>query len=374
MLLQYIYLHFITNVCWIGKYEFLKIALKEIFLLITVGENLFMNAFRVKTDWQIRSSQQTYQQKSEGRCVYLLVHIYRAEVTASIVHRSFSFNGFGFGVLFMGRKSSLLPKSRRNGMSATPNAELQELRSLFFRISIGGICVVFLIVLIFGRMIFEGPGFLDSISDYYYSPSMGNVFVGGLCVLATLLMCYHYQSVDTIASIFAGICAIGVAIFPKSPEIPHPTELQTRIGMAHWAFAGLFLLTIALMVLFLFTKSNQDTPVGKKRQRNTVYLWCGYAMLASIALCFIVQNFFLSSIPWLQAHHPVFWFELIALVLFIFAWIVKGQVLWKDENQGLTSLSDVLASFRANVSEAITSLRSIFSAKVSAGEHERKHS
>jgi hypothetical protein len=47
---------FITNICWIGKYEFLKIALKEIFLLLTISENLFMNTFRVKTDWQVRFS------------------------------------------------------------------------------------------------------------------------------------------------------------------------------------------------------------------------------------------------------------------------------------------------------------------------------
>jgi len=228
-------------------------------------------------------------------------------------------------------------------MSAKPNPRSHGPSHLFIKISISGICIVFLIVLIFGRMIFEGPGILDAISDYYYSGAMRNVFVGGLCALAILLMCYRYQRVDTYAAIFAGVCAIGVALFPEAPpqwylNIVHTTatELQIEIGRAHWAFAAGFLLTIAYMVFFLFTKKSNN-PTRRKHMRNWVYRFCSIFMAVCIMGCFLVQTFFLSHNPWLQSHHPVFWFETSALVWFIVAWIVKGEVLLKDKNTGLSS-------------------------------------
>jgi len=159
-----------------------------------------------------------------------------------------------------GEKSSLLLKNRRSGMSEPLQTQAQQQAPLLFRICIGGTCLVFLLVLIFGRMIFEGPGVMDSISDYYYSPSMHTVFVGGLCVLATLLICYRYENVDTLANFLAGICAIGVAIFPKAPNCQPSnmhcaTALQIGIGNAHFAFAGLFLAIIALIVICQVIKS-----------------------------------------------------------------------------------------------------------------------
>jgi hypothetical protein len=237
-------------------------------------------------------------------------------------------------------------------------------------------------------MIFEGSGFLNSISDYYYSPSMHNVFVGGFCVLAALFMCYRYRDVDTLASLFAGIFAIGVAIFPKSPDPKSPgcppivspkgtmcpTDLQTNIGIAHYAFGALFLTTIALMALFLFTQSDQPKPIkGKKKQRNKVYRWCGIAMIILIIGC-PVQQFFLPGNQWLQSLHPVLWFEVGALLLFIFAWIVKGQVLWQDENQGKTQLSEYLKYRRDILPKAWRSFRTIFPAKDSQGKSDATHS
>jgi hypothetical protein len=274
-------------------------------------------------------------------------------------------------------------------MSATSNTQPdEETRRIFFRISIGGICLVFLVVLLAGRMIFEGFGdgaVMNSISDYYYSPSMHNVFVGGLCILAVLLMCYRYGKVDMLASLIAGIGAIGVAIFPKAPDSsnpvecpkppPHvkqmcPTDLQNWIGTVHYASAALFLATIALMAFFLFTQSDQPKPiVGKKKQRNKVYRGSGFAMGILIIGCFLVQQFFLPGNSRLEWFRPVLWFEMGALVLFIFAWIVKGEVLWRDENQGKkTYLSEYLTYIRSIVPDAIDELRKAFLAKSSPGK------
>src|SRR5216683_2798010 len=98
-------------------------------------------------------------------------------------------------------KDSLLPRSRRNGMLAQPDIGSHELKpdtrahepsSLIFRIGIGGMALLFLAIIIFGNMLFKGPGILDAISAYYYSP-MRNFFIGSLSVLGTLLICYRSQ-------------------------------------------------------------------------------------------------------------------------------------------------------------------------------------
>lgn len=287
-------------------------------------------------------------------------------------------------------------------MSATQNAPSQGLRPIFFRISIGGFCLLFIIVLLFGRIIFEGFGggvVMNSISDYYYSPSMHNVFVGGLCILAALLICYRYEQVDTLASFLAGICAIGVAIFPKapdknSPECPPPqthivcpNDLQNSIGHWHYVFAASFFIIIALMALFLFTLSVplntladknkqrnkfswrallrfalsdppnllEDKDKKKKKQRNKVYRGCGFAM-GILLLANVLEPVYR---PGNLGFDPTFLFETGVLILFIFAWIVKGQVLWKDANQGKTSLSEYWTYIRDIPKKALDPFRTI---------------
>jgi hypothetical protein len=155
-------------------------------------------------------------------------------------------------------------------------AQAQQQVPLLLRICIGGVCLVFLLVLIFGR-IFEGIGVMDFISSYYYSPTMHTVFVGGLCILATLLICYRYMAVNTLASFLAGICAIGVALFPTAPTCPvtRPhcvSDVQLGIGNAHYVFAGLFLATIAFMALVLFTLSDKD-PYHPENAREIGSWW-----------------------------------------------------------------------------------------------------
>ena len=276
-------------------------------------------------------------------------------------------------------KGSLLPRSRRNGMTAKPNIRSQEPSSLFFRIGIGGMALLFLAIIIFGNMIVTGPGILDAISAYYYSP-MRNFFIGSLCVLGTLLICYRYQRVDKIAGIVAGLCVIFLAIFPRGPG-QKATPLDIWIGRAHWAFSIGFLLTLVFMVLYLFTRSDKDPPQGKhqenwlktlaervvrpfkepfrisnqknlprsmagnfakilpKRRRNQVYLGCGITMIVFLLLCLVDQLFF-SSNSQLESISPVFWCELIPLLAFSVAWIVKGLGILLDKASEMALASE----------------------------------
>ncbi len=217
-------------------------------------------------------------------------------------------------------------------MVATSGVQPLVRSYLFLRKGVGIIGVALPFVLIIGKIILESPGISGSISSYYYSV-MRDVFVGSLWAIAVFLICYRYEIWDDIASTIAGICAIGVALFPTTPDVG-ATQRQSAIGLAHTSFATCFFLILALMVIFLFRRTDQENPTRRKQQRNTVYLFCGIAILACVvfaALLLLVPN--LPVIPWLRPLHPIFWLESVSILAFGVAWFVKGETLGilKDE-------------------------------------------
>ena len=204
---------------------------------------------------------------------------------------------------------------------------------LYFRIFIGCIGIAFPFVLLVGQKLLEG-GILNAISDYNYSASMRNVFVGGLVALGMLLIAYQYARVDNIVTTIAGLCAMGVAFFPEAPALS-PSHAQQVIGIFHLIFAASFFVILAYIALFLFTKSAASDPTKRKRQRNQVYRVCGGTILACIAL---LLSLLVVHIPsQISALHPVYWLETVAVVAFGAAWIVKGELLLKDEGTGQDS-------------------------------------
>lgn len=238
-------------------------------------------------------------------------------------------------------------------MPLKPDIRSHEPSSLVFRTCIGGMALLFLTIIIFGNMIVTGSGILDAISAYYYSP-MRNFFIGSLCVIGTLLICYRYQRVDKIAGIIAGLCVIGLAICPRDPG-----KTATWIGRAHWAFSIGFLLTLLFMVFYLFTlsdnkpsliqhkrnwvhttvyivrrpfwRSDQKTLPPGKFWRNWVYIVCSGIMAVFLVLCLLDQLFF-SSNKQIESINPVFWCELFPLLAFSVAWFVKGVGILQDKS------------------------------------------
>jgi hypothetical protein len=219
----------------------------------------------------------------------------------------------------------------RNGMFATSSTQPLVRSYLFMRKGIGIIGVALPFVLIIGKIILESPGISGSISAYYYSV-MRDVFVGSLCATGIFLICYRYDYLDDFVSTIAGICAIGVALFPTTPDVD-ATQRQTAIGLAHALFAACFFIILALMAIFLFRRTDQDNPTRRKQQRNTIYLICGIVILACVvlaALILLVQN--LSVTTWLRPLHPIFWLESLSIFAFGVAWFVKGETfILKDE-------------------------------------------
>lgn len=175
-----------------------------------------------------------------------------------------------------------------------------------------------------------GHAIQSSISGYYYT-GMRNILVGGLCAIGMFMLCCRgYDRWDEIAGIFSAICALGVAFFPTSPE-QGATQLQQAVGNWHYAFASLLFANLAFFCLYLFKlTADKKTMTRRKRIRNRVYTACGYSILASMVLIFVLAK--LAGIAHLIGGiSPMLCFETTALWAFGIAWLVKGETFLRDE-------------------------------------------
>jgi hypothetical protein len=212
---------------------------------------------------------------------------------------------------------------------SSPQDSLLVLSYLDLRKAVGIIGVTLPFVLAFGKILSQGPGIQSSISSYYYT-DMRNVFVGSLCAIGVFLMsCRGYDRKDEIAGILACVFAVGVALFPTSPDVGASSR-EKIIGTLHLSFAALLFLTFAYFSLALFTKTSAGkSPTPRKLQRNTVYRVCGYTILASIFFMFLVA---LPSVKALvEPLTPIFWLESLAVVSFGVSWLTKGETILKDQ-------------------------------------------
>jgi len=209
-----------------------------------------------------------------------------------------------------------------------PNNPL-VLSYLGLRKAIGIIGISLPFVLAFGKMIFESPGIQSSISAYYYT-DMRDVFVGSLCAIAVFMMSYKgYDRRDDLAGNLACVFAIGVALFPATPE--GNVALQAPlIGSIHIICAFSFFLTLAYFSLVLFRKTDPNRkPSRRKLQRNKIYTVCGYTILASIAMIAILA--LLPHEAPIKKLEPYFWLESLAVVAFGISWLTKGEAILKDD-------------------------------------------
>lgn len=175
---------------------------------------------------------------------------------------------------------------------------------------------------------------LPSISEYYYSV-MGNFFVGTLCAVAIFLFTYRgYDNWDRILTNAAGFFAVAVAFFPTHISIDYISclvndrDCSNLSDKIHLIAAALFFITLAVISIFLFTKSGGIITRGKLI-RNRIYKICGYTMLSAILLIGIFQ---LKTIyPAVMKYKPTVSLETVALLAFGFSWLTKGQFLVKDQ-------------------------------------------
>ncbi len=197
-----------------------------------------------------------------------------------------------------------------------------------------GLLLPFVLVLL-NWIIFQ-KDIASSVSAYYHVKYVGAVFVGVMFAFGVFLIAYKghpplttdkpYEISDNFVGNFAGVFAIGVALFPTRPV--GYSELESTIGIIHVICAALFLLALAYFAGVLFTKTTPGaTRTPKKKQRDMVYRACGVVIFLCVVL--IGVNF-LIDIAALQALKPVFWLEALAVIAFGISWMIKGQVLLKD--------------------------------------------
>ncbi len=179
---------------------------------------------------------------------------------------------------------------------------------------------------------------LNSMSHYYFTRA-SSVFVLVLGLMGIFLLVYKgNRPIDFYLSAIAGVGALCVVLFPTnniSSECPGTAEVYSvtvlrnspfRVGF-HYASAAVFLTCLAIMSIFLFTKSDQPIPAlrnkGKKR-RNRLYRTCGGVMFVAIAVMGAGALHIIND-TFYDRNNLTFWMETLAVISFGIAWLVKGK-------------------------------------------------
>ena len=183
---------------------------------------------------------------------------------------------------------------------------------------------------------------LESISHYYYTRA-NPIFIIVVSVLAIFLMVYKgREPIDFYVSFTAGLFAILLLLFPTdniaitccdADAAYSVTYIQDSIWRVrfHYIAAAIFLLSLNYMSLFIFTRSNKPKweRTKEKRQRNTIYKFCGILMLSALV---VVLLGLLEVIPAdiYTTNHLTFWMETVAIECFGISWLVKGETIFTD--------------------------------------------
>jgi len=180
-------------------------------------------------------------------------------------------------------------------------------------------------------------GIKGSISDYYHT-EMGTYFTGTLCAFGVCLFAYkgYEGSKDVYFARFASLCAIVTALNPTNHKwnvidciAYDPTDPINFQAKVHLIAASLFFICLAWFSFFIFTKSKREISPQKKI-RNFIYRTCGIIIILCLIGCAIVMNIDLSE-EWI-AKSPVFHLEALALIAFGISWMVKGEIILKDQS------------------------------------------
>ncbi len=183
---------------------------------------------------------------------------------------------------------------------------------------------------------------LESISHYYYTRVCG-IFVITVSLLAIFLIIYKgRRPADFILSTVAGVFALLLVLFPTSNidllSESYPVSVTTlneskfRVSL-HYFSAAIFLMSLAGMSIFVFTKPDypEEHPTKQKRVRNVIFVICGFVIVAALLIAFLEGYLEVISLPFL-GESVTFWMETIAVESFGLSWLVKAQVLFKDKD------------------------------------------
>lgn len=212
-------------------------------------------------------------------------------------------------------------------MAKDPNFHLISYQTV--RQFIGGLGLILPIVLVASSIWCDTP-IQSSISAYYYT-NLGDLLVGFLTAIAVFLFAYRgYEAeLDHWITNIAGIGALGIAFFPceginkQCIRCKEPLFSDSIYQILHLASASIFFLSLAVMLLFFFTRSDKTCRAPHKLIRNYIYYTCGAIMILCILLIFACFQY-----NWFKGN--IFWLESLAMFAFGFGWLVKGEIVLKD--------------------------------------------
>ncbi|MFM7334820.1 MAG: hypothetical protein ACKO2N_08090 [Tabrizicola sp.] len=240
---------------------------------------------------------------------------------------------------------------------------------------------------------------IDSISHYYYTRIGGDLLVGALCFIGTLLLFFYklpaapagqvaavegylgHGKWDMRAARFAGICAFGVALFPTSGTgcesfsngvarvflmgtegggSAQPVSGQavfdfwSTLGVdgglltyTHYASALGMFVVLAYFSLVVFPRPQSFSSLGadnqpetRKINRNRAYRVCGALIVVAIlglGYKFLVHAEGSPGLARWNLANRTFWFEALGLVAFGFSWSIKGRLfsIFRDEQESV---------------------------------------
>ena len=219
----------------------------------------------------------------------------------------------------------------------TPNQDPRLISFSALRKSIGWLGILLPAAMLTGNYLFGHCTIVqESVSQYYYSITV-NMLVGILCSVALFLLSYKGypgNPFDNILTSLAGLFALGIAFFAtnecstNSCAIVHLPINDAR-STTHYVCAAGFFILLAIISLFLFTKS-KGSKTPEKKIRNGIYKICGIAILFFITLL-VVYSKWERAFSSLSSYKPVFWLEWGALISFGISWLVKGELFLKDK-------------------------------------------
>lgn len=179
--------------------------------------------------------------------------------------------------------------------------------------------------------------FKNSISHYYYS-SVGELFTGTLGAVALFMFCYKGHPKrrserglsDGVMTNLTAFFALGLVVFPASTDQCISDNMRIFLssqhtGYIHFTFAALFFISLALMSIINFRRTETVANFGKG-SNSTLYLWCGITILVCLVIIVIYASLFQGHYPGLDKFRPVFVFEAIALIAFGLSWLTKGKI------------------------------------------------
>lgn len=191
-----------------------------------------------------------------------------------------------------------------------------------------------------GNQYIPKQSFKTSISHYYYT-AVGELFTGILIAVAIFMFTYRGHKLrkgdfglsDNFMTNMAGFFALIVVIFPTSPidNVPIIDNLRCYtstdfVDKIHLTSAGLFFITLAFMSIINFRRGDDINKFSKPDFYRNLYKYCGIIMLASIVLIVVYSFLLKNKYSFIDAIHPVFILESIALFSFGLSWITKGRI------------------------------------------------